>query len=187
MARTIASLASTLAFSFCVMLSAATSRRSERMISPASSRPPACNRRLPENLVPSPPYNRSRDRGIRRVDSAVCHPVPLCPACDCDPACHASTVGNPVEYIRTAPYQLRALNSLNRHAQKSEENNQLCLVFPPAESCRGRQNGKCDGMDQLAIMREGHSQILPEPLRKNGEQESAGQRGKESNPCQDRI
>ncbi|TIX91811.1 MAG: hypothetical protein E5V24_13765 [Mesorhizobium sp.] len=83
---------------------------------------------------------------------------------------------------------MRALNNFNRHARKSEENNQLCLVFRPADTCQGRQNGECGDVDELAMMREGYSQIPQEPLRKKGEQqENAGQRGKESNPCHDRI
>ncbi|WP_206523326.1 hypothetical protein, partial [Mesorhizobium sp. M5C.F.Ca.IN.020.29.1.1] len=64
---------------------------------------------------------------------------------------------------------------------------QLCLVFRPADTSQGRQNSECGGVDELAMMREGHSQILQEPLRKKGEQENAGQRDKESNPCRDRI
>ncbi|WP_287098402.1 hypothetical protein [Mesorhizobium sp.] len=141
------------------------------------------------------PYGHDRIRCFQNQLIVLCAAIlwqsanaPLCPACDCQPERHAGAVGNPVEYIQIAPYQLRALKNLDRRARKSEENNQPRLVFRPTEASESRQDSEGCGMVELVIMkRDGHAEIRKEPHRQKSEQENAGQRDPKNDPCRDWI
>lgn len=139
--------------------------------------------------VPALGARKKRSWPSRGVRCGLCQSAnaPLCPACDCQPARHAGAVGNPVEHIHIAPYQLRALKNLDRRAGQSEENNQPCLVFRPAEASQGRQHDEGDGVVELVVMkRDRHAEIRQEPHRQKSKQENAGQRDQKNDPCHDR-